>query len=259
MTHPYPGGGGSHGRPQAHLGAFAGIPHHAPIPQLKNLGRRALIASVFFCCAVAWLYSVVVGIRALVRTRRTGVDHGKRFAIVALCIDGVVLVLFIAGVVVGGLADMLAKAERDASGNVVEAGTESVFSLRVGDCLTEPPINLSNGATTDAGSADVTPCSTSHTGEVYAVLALEGPFPGLQAAQGQAEEECSDELGGFAPGPGIDPDAVQLEYFWPQDARQWDEVHKTVCTVVLVSGTTLGPIVESAPSDAPSDAPEAGA
>jgi hypothetical protein len=217
-------------------------PYPQPVPGLgrpRNTGLGALIASFLSLCGIAWIVSVVLAIYTLVASR-PGVDRGRRKAIVALCIDGVVLVVWI-GLAVYALTST---PDRDANGAITESGSVGVFSLKVGDCLGAPS-DLSPGERTTRRRVDVVPCSSPHTGEVFAVLPLSSTsFPGADTARREAARLCSDESAKYVMAAGLDTDDLQLEYLFPQSAAAWKVSHHQVtCSVLLTSGTTTEPLM----------------
>lgn len=83
-----------------------------------------------------------------------------------------------------------ASTTRDADGNVVAAGSESVYELQVGDCLDPDP-----ALTGEVAELPVVPCEEPHTQEVFGTVVLdEGPYPGPEAVQQMADRACIGEL-----------------------------------------------------------------
>lgn len=88
---------------------------------------------------------------------------------------------------------------------VTEAGQDSVFSLRVGDCTIDVPDG-------DASEIPVVPCAETHDNEVYYAFDLDGDaWPGEEAVQTAAVETCVAEFEKFI---GISYDETALEW-WP--------------------------------------------
>ncbi|WP_309128507.1 septum formation family protein [Microbacterium sp.] len=150
------------------------------------------------------------------RTRRTIAFTGTA-VILAAMLSG----CSIAGSVFGG-----GDAQRDEDGNVTQEKEIDIFSLKVGDCLTEAA--LSGGETT---TAPVIPCDEAHPYEVYAEFELEdGEFPGTAAIETPADEFCLTEFEKFV---GVAYDASALAYTWFEPtAESWSADDRLVQCVI---------------------------
>lgn len=86
--------------------------------------------------------------------------------------------------------------ERDAeTGQITESADVDVFELQVGDCL-----NLAGD--TELSSAAVVPCSEPHTDEIYHEFRLpDGDWPGKDAVDEAADEDCYEAFEGFVGKP----------------------------------------------------------
>jgi hypothetical protein len=143
----------------------------APIRRQPGAPRRTsgfAIASLVFGIIGGIFLSVIFGIVALRRIRTQNLK-GRGLAIAGLVLSGL-WTLLIAVVVIVALAT---DAERDPSGRVREAGTESVFDLRVGDCVNDLE------ETTVEVAVEAVPCSQPHDAEVISSFeAPRGRLPG---------------------------------------------------------------------------------
>ena len=98
------------------------------------------------------------------------------------------------GLIIGVAAiySFFTDSRRDNSGEVVAEGRESVFDLRVGDCISEMKDEGEVGTTT------VVPCADSHDYEVFANFDLEAAvFPGQEAVSKLAGEGCKARFEGY--------------------------------------------------------------
>ncbi|MGR4011014.1 septum formation family protein [Leucobacter sp. 1207-22] len=104
-----------------------------------------------------------------------------------------------------------APAARDAeTREVTEAGEDSVFAIRVGDCTNDI-------ASTEADVLPVVPCAEPHDNEVYHAFDLEdGEWPGEDAVMAAAEETCVAQFEQFV---GVSYDASELDW-WPMSPTQ---------------------------------------
>jgi Septum formation/Domain of unknown function (DUF4190) len=173
------------------------------------------------------LLSVIFGIVALRRIRTRNLK-GRGLAIAGLVLSGL-WTLLIAVVVIVALAN---DAERDPSGRVREAGTESVFDLRVGDCVNDVE------ETTVEVAVEVVPCSQPHDAEVISGFELPGgDYPGEDSIFRAADRRCSRELDAVAGAPGGEP-----FYFYPTE-QSWGNGDRQVNCVALFSQPRRGSAV----------------
>src|SRR5690348_18115813 len=83
-------------------------------------------------------------------------------------------------------ANYFMRADRDASGAIVDAGSVDAFQMRVGDCFDDG----STFAAEEVDSVPGVPCSNPHDNEVYAVYDVSAAsFPGEGMAD-MAHEGC---------------------------------------------------------------------
>jgi Domain of unknown function (DUF4190)/Septum formation len=202
-------------------------PPYAPPPPRKTSGFA--IASFVFGLIGGVILSVVFGIIALRRIDRRGLA-GKGFAIAGLVLSGLWTLLIVVIVVIG----LATGADRDPSGRVTDSGSESVFDLRVGDCM--------NGLEeTDLEfSVDVTPCAEPHGAEVVSQFDLpRGDWPGMAFVTREAESRCPSEVESSAAGV---PRAGKIEvfYFHPTE-NSWSQMDdRTVLCVALFAQPRRG-------------------
>jgi Domain of unknown function (DUF4190)/Septum formation len=163
----------------------------APIRRQPGAPRRTsgfAIASLVFGIIGGIFLSVIFGIVALRRIRTQNLK-GRGLAIAGLVLSGL-WTLLIAVVVIVALAT---DAERDPGGRVREAGTESVFDLRVGDCVNDLE------ETTVEVAVEAVPCSQPHDAEVISSFELPGgDYPGEDSVFRVADRRCSRELDAVA-------------------------------------------------------------
>ena len=106
-------------------------------------------------------------------------------------------------------------AARDESGQIVEAGSEDVFALKVGDCFDDPE-NFG-----EVSSVAAVPCSDPHDNEIYYTFDLPGSiFPGEESIDATALDEC---LTAFDPYVGVayEESRLDVSYLAPT-AESWD-------------------------------------
>ena len=112
-------------------------------------------------------------------------------------------------------------ADRDASGEIVGAGTIDVFDLKVGDCFDE-----SGSYGDEISTLPAVPCSEPHDFEAYAAFDVSlSAYPGDEAMWELASEECYNR---FAPFVGRDYESSVLDFStlhptaesWAQNDRE---------------------------------------
>ena len=109
---------------------------------------------------------------------------------------------------------------------MTDSGSESVFDLRVGDCMN----NLEE--TNLEVAVDVAPCAEAHDAEAVSQFGLpEGDWPGMTFITRKAERRCLDSVGSAA---GDAPRAGEIEafYFHPTE-ESWRRDDRTVLCVAL--------------------------
>lgn len=130
--------------------------------------------------------------------------------------------------------------ERDDAGNIIESGTEDVFSLQVGDCFD----NESEEAD-EIANVPAVPCAEPHDNEVYYAFDLDdGAYPGEEAISQAAFTEC---LGSFETyvGNTYEASALDISYLSPTP-EGWDEGDQEVLCILFdfdfekLSGTMKG-------------------
>ena len=202
----------------------------APIRQQPEAPRKTsgfAIASLVFGIIGGIFLSVIFGIVAL-RRIRTRHLKGRGLAIAGLVLSGL-WTLLIAVVVIVALAT---DAERDPSGRVREAGTESVFDLRVGDCVNDLE------ETTAEVTVEVVPCSQPHDAEVISSFELPGgDYPGEDSIFRVADRRCSRELDAVTGAQG-----AEVFYFYPTE-QSWGTGDRQVNCVALFSQPRRGSAV----------------
>jgi hypothetical protein len=210
---PPPGGAGAAG-PEFPTGS------EAPIRQQPEAPRKTsgfAIASLVFGI-IGWiLFSVIFGIVALRRIRTRNLK-GRGLAIAGLVLSGLWALVIAVGVIVAVATD----AERDPAGRVSEGGTESVFDLRVGDCVNDVE------ETTMELSVEVVPCSQPHDAELISSFEFPaGDYPGEDRIFRLADRRCSRELDAVADGQGLEP-----FYYYPTE-RSWSSGDRQVNCIAL--------------------------
>lgn len=123
-------------------------------------------------------------------------------------------------------------ADRGDDGQVTETANDSVFSMKVGDCLNEPQ-------GTEVSDVELVPCSQPHDYEVYDETTLpEGDYPSDLDAQ--AETFCVDAFKGFV---GVDHSESTLDVTWftpTEEGWKQEDDRLIQCMVFDPSGQTTG-------------------
>lgn len=99
-------------------------------------------------------------------------------------------------------------------GNAVNGavtGEDDVFSLKVGSCMND------YGSETEITSVPIVECSEPHDTEIYFASSVAGDeYPGLEAVQTQADEDCRSAFEGFV-GLAYDDSVLYYSTLYPSD------------------------------------------
>lgn len=187
------------------------------------------IASLVLGLMGGFLLAVPFGIVALnqIKSRQ---QQGRGLAIGGLVASGVWALVFVVAFVVGAAGGP----ERNSLGEVTDAGDESVFDVRTGDCI--------DGLNDDTGklfTVQVTPCGQAHDAEVITEFELPaGAWPGEQSVISQAEQMCVSKLE-LALGNSPVWDSLGVYYLYPVDSVSWSRSREVDCLVNNVDGSKL--------------------
>ena len=193
-----------------------------PVPPQQGKTSGFAIASFAFGLIGGVILSVVFGIIGLRRIKRRGL-RGKGFAVAGLVLSGVWTLLIVVVLVIAFATD----ADRDTTGQVTDSGSESVFDLRVGDCMKDLE-------ETDAQlTVDVMPCAEPHDAEAVSQFHLpDGDWPGMPAMTREATRRCLDEVGSAATGaPRVEE--IEAFYLHPTEESWQRQDDRTVLCIAL--------------------------
>ncbi|HET9609424.1 MAG TPA: septum formation family protein [Acidimicrobiales bacterium] len=133
----------------------------------------------------------------------------------------------VAGLLIAGLAACGSdEPERDESTNeITEAGDADVFSMQVGDCLTD------QSATGEVTEVPVVPCSEPHASEIFVSHVIEADeLPDATEMQGIVQEQCLGAFEGFV---GMPYEQSVLEVTWLEPtAGSWDAGDRELLCIV---------------------------
>jgi hypothetical protein len=129
---------------------------------------------------------------------------------------------------------------RDATGEVVEGGQGDVFTVSVGDCLTEP---AESGEVSDV---PIVPCSEPHDAEIYHDFTLGGTeFPGDEEVTRLADEGCIAAFEGFV-GLPFEQSTLELSYYSPTETS-WNQLEDRLvsCLIFAPEGPSSGSLEDA--------------
>lgn len=182
-------------------------------PASKEMAGWALGLS-FVPCLITMVIAAVFAIIVLNRDNG-GRNYGRGFAIAALCVVGLWVVVGIGAVAVGIATD---------AGPENERATLAPTELRVGHCFDLGP----DGEVT---SVAVVPCDEPHQTEVFSEFELpnEKEFPGYEAVIADAEAGCARRFPEFVGIPVKDSE-LEIHIIYPHESA-WPGSRTVTCTI----------------------------
>lgn len=144
--------------------------------------------------------------------------------------------LFVAGLVAATTAMTACgpQASRDPDAVVTEAGEDSAFNVKVGDCMEQPPDG-------EFDSVTVVPCSDPHDSEIFFEFRLSGStYPGDAAVEAEATEKCDQQFEVFV---GLPWDDSVLNWSYIQPTKDsWEQQNDRIvqCLIFDEEGQTTG-------------------
>lgn len=137
----------------------------------------------------------------------------------------------------GTIDSLFGGAQRDEGTNeVTEGGTESVFDIAEGDCLTEPD---STGE--EVYDVEVVPCSEPHDYELYHEFSLDAgeTLPGSDAIDEEAQTTCAKEFEKFVGVAFSESKSLWYSYYSPTEAS-WDQGDDLIQCLVYEASDDAG-------------------
>lgn len=125
-------------------------------------------------------------------------------------------------------------ADRGDDGQVTETATDSVFSMKVGDCLKEP-----DGS--EVSDVELVPCDQPHDYEFYSESELPaGDYP--SDVDALAEPICVDAFEAFV-GTPYDQSSLEVTWFTPtQEGWEQQDDRLVQCIIFDPAGETTGSV-----------------
>jgi hypothetical protein len=202
--------------------AVSGAPARPPWNGKTNGFSIAALTMALFGCGMP--VSITFGVLGLVQSRRNGDRRGRFFAIAALTINGIIIL-----VIAGAIGASIARGpDRDATGAVRGERSIALDRLRVGDCIAD--------ISETSGYVDVVPCSAAHTSEVFAQFTLPaGEWPGETRVKAAADDGCEKRFPQYAGGK---PDGSTALLGVPPDSLDWPGERGVTCLTYRLTPTT---------------------
>lgn len=132
-------------------------------------------------------------------------------------------------------ANYFMRADRDASGAIVDAGSVDAFQMHVGDCFDDG----STFTDEEVSSVDGVPCAQPHDNEVYAVFDVRtATFPGDRMAE-LAHEGCLERFEPFV-GKDYESSSLDIATLYPT-SESWSKQNdrEVICVVYDVDTKKL--------------------
>jgi len=138
----------------------------------------------------------------------------------------------------GQISSLVGGAQRDADTHeVTEEGTDSVFDIRVGDCLQEP--DASSDEVTDV---TVVPCDGAHDYELYDEFDLttdDDQWPGMEQLSADADGGCYDAFETFVGVPFDESESLWYTYYHPTE-QSWAEGDRAIQCLIYEASDSRG-------------------
>ncbi|MEV5091418.1 DUF4190 domain-containing protein [Streptomyces griseoincarnatus] len=186
----------------------------------------AIAALVFGVLCFLPAVGLVLGVIALLQIKRRG-ERGKGMAVAGVTLSSLGLALWTVALVTGGVAAFW-EGFRDG------ARSDSVLSLRKGDCFTSP-----GGLEGWTVKALKVPCTDEHDGEVFALVAVPGSdFPGDDSLVELGEDRCYERRSAYVMDGWSLPEEIGVYYFAPSE-QSWRFGDRSVACVLGREDGTL--------------------
>lgn len=164
-----------------------------PVPGWNGFAIAAFVVGLVVPLLGLFI-AVPLGIVALVRIGKTR-ERGTWLAIAGM----VVAVLWWIAFIALGAALSLQGADRNADGEIVDAGRIAYDEIREGDCVNIP--DPAGTGDVDTFDLEAVPCSEGHNAQTVALVPLDGDeFPGKQAIDEQSQQPCFEAVSAL---PGV--------------------------------------------------------
>ena len=217
---PPPGQGGTPGYPGYPGG---GYDERQGRTGWSGLAIASLVTSILLPL-IGILVAVPLGIVALVKMSGTRMK-GRWMAIAGIVIS----VLWWAGFITFGVILATQQADRNAAGEITNAGRLDFGDIREGDCINIP--GLDNNAEIDTFDLKGVPCSENHNAETVAIIPIQGSsYPGQTNMDDQSNRPCVRAVSQV---PGVTAREYQPYILLPnEDLWDGDNGHQVLCFVV---------------------------
>ena len=235
--------------------------HRSPKGRTDGYAVASLLLGVLGITVIGAILSIIFGILALRRVRRTG-QPGRGLAITGLAFSAIWLLIgafFLVGnhkgpaqpSASGGPSSASGAHSSSASGDNSKPTAKpsssanqpsssaspgslstNVFALRPGQCFQNPPASQ-----TELGVTYVTvvPCTKPHNAQAFVQFAVKGTsWPGADAVKRQADGGCHDRIDGNVEASKI-KSSMSLRYLYPLESS-WASGHRTI-TCLIVNST----------------------
>jgi hypothetical protein len=239
--------------------------HRSPRGKADGYAVASLLLGVLGITVIGAILSIIFGIMALRRVRRTG-QPGRGLAITGMVFSAIWLLVgafFLlgthkgpaqpsaAGAPSGGPSSASGAHSSSSTGNSSSPTAKpsssanqpsssaspgslstNVFALHPGQCFQNPPASQ-----TELGVTYVTvlPCTKPHNAQAFVQFAVKGTsWPGADAVKRQADSGCHDRIDGNVDASKI-KSSMSLRYLYPLESS-WAGGHRTI-TCLIVNST----------------------
>lgn len=120
-------------------------------------------------------------------------------------------------------------AQRNASGQVSQAGSVQATDLKIGDCFDAPT------GTSSISAVKAIPCTQAHDSQVYDEPPIsESSFPGVSTLQTEGQTACNATSAQSAISSSA-PSSLQAEIYYPQDESTFAQQNYFICSLTSSS------------------------
>ncbi len=238
---PYPPVAPPYGTAPGYPPAYGGYYAPGTAPSTNGLAIASLVLGILGLFVIPAPIGLILGIIALTQVRRAARESrpqkGKGLAIGGIATSSAFIALWTVAII----ASLLASTE--VVGPVSSPRSVSPAAMGVGLCF-QQPANRNR-----VYGVSAVPCSTPHSAQVFARIAVDGPSrPSTSRLDNIAETDCDSRAQSALSTTKV-PDDWDPSYYYVPDDADWDDGYRAVVCIIAGDSTKLSSSVLSDNSD----------